>query len=114
MCRRGRRWCAMLLMKKQFFDAIRSGRKTTTVRLWKRQMARAGEVHTMPGLGKIRIDDVRKATLAELTDADAVADGFESAADLIAALREIYPNLDADGTAAGRTLYAVYFTYPAE
>ena len=76
----------MLLMKKAFFDAIRSGRKATTVRFWKHQMVRAGEVHTMPGLGKVRIDDVRKIALSELTDDDAVADGFESAAELIAAL----------------------------
>ena len=104
----------MLLMKKAFFDAIRSGRKATTVRFWKHQMVRPGEVHTMPGLGKVRIDDVRKLALSELTDADAVADGFESAAELIAALKRIYPTLGDDGAADGCTLYAVRFTYPVE
>ena len=104
----------MLLMKKVFFDAIRSGRKATTVRFWRRQMVRPGEVHTMPGLGKVRIDEVREVALSDLTDADAVADGFASAADLTAALKRMYPTLGATGAADGRTLYAVRFTYPAQ
>ncbi len=101
-------------MKKVFFDAIRGGGKRTTLRFWRNPMVRAGEVHTVPGLGKVRIDDVREVALSELSDADAAADGFGSVAELLAALKRMYPSLGAD-PAAGceRRLYAVHFTFPA-
>ena len=101
-------------MKKRFFDDIRAGRKTTTVRFWKRLMTRPGQVHTVPGLGKVRIDDVREIALGALSDADAVADGFASTDELIATLKQMYPTLSDAGVADGRTLYVVGFTYPHE
>ena len=99
----------MLLMKKEFFAAIRAGRKTTTLRFWRRRRVRAGSVHTAPGLGKLRIEDVRPVDLAALSDADAVADGFPDAASLRKALERIYPGEARDG----RTLYQVRFTLVA-
>ena len=75
---------------------------------------RPGEVHTVPGLGKVRIDAVRETELAELTAADAAADGFGSLDELIAALKEMYPSLGQAGDPAERRLYTVGFTFPAE
>ena len=112
----------MLLMKKAFFEAVRAGRKTTTVRYWRHRRVRAGQVHTAPGLGKLRIEEVRAVRLSELTAADAAADGFASLAQMRKALKSLYPALPSRGARGrsgrgemtdedGRTLYAVHFTY---
>ena len=106
----------MLLMKKEFFDAIRSGAKTTTLRFWRHRRVRPGSIHTVRGLGVVRIDSVREAALAELTEADAAADGFTSLDDLRAALARMYPDahLAAPAGAAdndARKLYLVHFTF---
>ncbi len=103
----------MLLMKKRFFDAIRRGAKTTTLRLWDRRRVRPGAVHTVPGLGRVRIDAVRVVRLDELTDAEVAADGFTNRHDLRATLTEIYAT-DPDRPADGRKLYAVHFTLLAD
>lgn len=96
----------MLLMKKVFFDAIRSGAKRTTLRYWRRMQVRPGTVHRIRGLGAVRIEAVRPVEWTELTDADAVADGFDSLPALEGALSEMYP----PHTRPGRTLYRVHFT----
>jgi hypothetical protein len=80
-------------MKKKFFEAIRAGRKTTTLRYWRNRRLSPGQIHRVPGLGKVRILDVRQVELSELTDRDAQADGFASRADLLSELRQIYPEM---------------------
>jgi hypothetical protein len=96
----------MLLMKKRFFDDIRSGKKCTTLRYWRNVRARPGSIHTVPGLGRVRIERVSRAKPDDITDDDARNDGFASAAELHQALAELYP-LD---RRQGRTLYKVQFT----
>ena len=86
-----------LLFKKEFFDAIRRGRKTTTLRRWKSCWLAAGSrVHT-PGLGWLRIISCDNAKLEKLTRADARADGFDSLAKLHATLERLYPDQKQDG-----------------
>ena len=97
----------MLLIKKVFFEAIRSGGKTTTLRYWRRRMVRPGSLHTVPGLGKVRINEAGPAELGDLTDADAEADGFEDLHALKAALHDLYPPEHREG----RKLYLVRFTF---
>ena len=97
----------MLLMKKKFFDDIRAGIKTTTLRYWRWRHVRQGGIQTVPGLGKVRIDAVGPVEPRELTDADARADGFADLASLIEALDELYPPQKREG----RTLHLVRFTY---
>jgi hypothetical protein len=80
----------MLLFKKQFLPAIRAGRKTQTVRLWRHRRMRAGQQSYIPGAGHIDVVAVDEVRVEDLTDADAQADGFDSAAALRAALRQIY------------------------
>jgi hypothetical protein len=94
-------------MKRQFYDAIRTGRKTTTLRYWRRAMVRAGSVHTIPHLGKVLIKDVSPIDVNDLTDTDARADGFETPSQLKAALADCY---DAN-TRRERALYRVQFVY---
>ncbi|MEM8864478.1 MAG: ASCH domain-containing protein [Planctomycetota bacterium] len=80
----------MLLFKRKFLDAIRTGEKTQTIRLWKHRMMRDGQRSYTPGIGRIRIDRVETVEIDQLTDADAVPDGFADAAALKHELREIY------------------------
>jgi len=97
----------MLLMKKQFFDAIRTGRKTTTLRYWRRRMVSADSVHTIRGLGRVHIDSITKVAPSDLTDGDAQADGFDTLAQLSETLDGLYPPADR----RDRQLYKVSFTF---
>lgn len=80
----------MLLFKRKFLDAIRSGEKTQTLRNWKTARVRAGQKDTIPGVGPIWIDSVEKVSLDDLTDADAIPDGFSSLDALKKELHDIY------------------------
>jgi hypothetical protein len=97
----------MLLMKKEFFDAIRTGTKTTTLRYWLRQMVKAGQVHSVRGLGHVKIEQILPVQLDELSQADALADGFTSLEQLLAVLDSIYP----PEKRLGRRLYRITFSY---
>lgn len=81
----------MLFFKKPLQDAVLAGRKVTTIRRWDRPRVRAGGRAWAPGVGWLAVDAVEPVALAELTDADAVADGFDSLPVLLAVLRELYP-----------------------
>ena len=100
----------MLLMKKVFFDGIRWGTKTTTLRYWRRCHIRPETVHTVPGLGKVRIDEVEPVAPEQLDDSDACADGFDDLAALMAALDELYPPESREA----RKLYRIRFTFLGE
>jgi len=80
----------MLLFKKRFLEAIRRGEKTQTIRLWKRRFMRPGQRSYIPGVGRIRILSVEPVRLEELTDADAVPDGFATAVELRAEIARLY------------------------
>ncbi len=95
----------MLLFKKKFLDAIRDGRKTQTVRLWRGCRMRAGQLSYVPGVGYIRIGQIDEVQLDALTDDDAVLDGFESAAALLAEIRTLY----ADRLYEGYRAYRIRF-----
>ena len=95
----------MLLFKKKFLPAIRQGEKTQTIRLWKWRMMRAGQRSYIPGAGYIRIDQVEQVRLEDLTDEDAIPDGFATADALRTEINEIY----AEKVAAGYQAYRVVF-----
>jgi hypothetical protein len=95
----------MLLFKKKFLPAIRAGEKTQTIRLWPRRQMRSGQRSYIPGVGYIRIDAVEPVEIAQLTDADALPDGFPTAD----ALRTEIETLYADKLAAGHQAFRVCF-----
>lgn len=76
--------------KKKFYEAIRSGQKTQTIRLWKFRQVKPGQKSLIPGVGPIEIDAVEEVFLENLTDEDAKPDGFETVAALRAELEAIY------------------------
>ncbi|REK08270.1 MAG: ASCH domain-containing protein [Planctomycetota bacterium] len=102
----------MLLFKKKFMDAIRSGEKTQTIRLWKVCRMKTGQRSYIPGAGYIRVLSVQPVQLAELTDDDARPDGFASAD----ALRQELASLYRDQMAEGHQAYRIRFELfgPAE
>lgn len=95
----------MLLIKQKFLAAIRAGTKTQTIRLWPRRQMRTGQRSYIPGVGYIRITQVEPIALSELTDADAVPDGFETAETLRSEIESLY----ADKLASGYQAYRVVF-----
>jgi hypothetical protein len=95
----------MLYFQRRFFDAIRSGAKTQTVRLWKFQRVKPEQSCHVPGLGRVRIESVEEIDLAALTADDARLDGFESLAELRQEIARLYP----DGLDGGRKAWRVRF-----
>ena len=95
----------MLLFKKKFLPAIRRGEKTQTIRLWRWRRMRAGQRSYIPGAGYIRIDQVEQVRLEDLTDEDAIPDGFATADALRTEINGIY----AEEVAAGYQAYRVVF-----
>jgi hypothetical protein len=96
------------LFKKKFMPAIRGGQKTQTIRLWKVCRMRAGQRSYIPGAGYIRVVSVEPVELAELTDADARPDGFESVAELRRELETLYADQLADGHRAYRVRFQLF------
>ena len=90
-------YMSLLLFKKCFLEAIRSGAKQTTIRRWSKPRVRAGARAYAPGLGWICIENVAEVDLRELDDGDARADGFNSVAQMRKELRRMYPKLKNDG-----------------
>jgi hypothetical protein len=95
----------MLLFKKRFLPAIRSGEKTQTIRLWKFRHMRSGQRSYIPGVGYIRVTLVEPVEVDALTDADAVPDGFPTAVALQHELRTIYGEKLAQGYCAFRIIF---------
>ena len=62
----------MLLFKKKFMAAIRSGEKTQTIRLWNACRMKSGQRSYIPGAGYIRVLEVVPVDIDQLTDADAI------------------------------------------
>ena len=96
----------MLLFKKKFIEQIKSGEKTQTIRLWKYRRMKPGQRSFIAGVGYVHIDGVERVELAELTDADAIPDGFTTADALRAELCDLY-GVD---ILARRKLYIVRFS----
>ena len=96
----------MLLFKKKYLPAIRAGQKTQTIRLWKHRRMRSGQRSYVPGVGAILVETVEPVALEQLTDADALPDGFSSAAELRQELEMLY----AAELAAGHQAYRVRFS----
>ena len=100
----------MLLFKKKFLQAIRSGEKTQTIRLWRHRRMRAGQRSYIPGVGAIRLTLVEEVELERLSDADARPDGFASADELRAEIARLYPQQ----LAAGYRAYRIVFELAGE
>jgi hypothetical protein len=88
---------AQILFKKRFAQAILRGEKTTTLRRWKSPRVRAGTRAMAPGIGWLNILACDPINLKDLTEGDALADGFPSLDDLFKTLAQLYPDHKTDG-----------------
>lgn len=86
-----------LFFKKAYQEAIRAGRKSTTIRRWNKPMMRAGQQAFSPGLGWLAIDAVEAVELDALDEADANSDGFTTVLQMRRQLKSLYPNHVDDG-----------------
>ena len=93
----------MLTFKRKFWDAVLSGEKTQTLRIWKTLRIRENQKSYAPGIGPLWIDSIEEVSFEELTDADAIPDGFSSIEALRKEIRAIY------GSNPIGTLYRVRF-----
>lgn len=87
-----------IMIKGEFADLLLSGRKKTTIRLG-HVIPRYQEVivhgHGRP-LCKARITNVTYKKVRDLTEEDAIKDGFSSLSELYKALKETYGNIRPD------------------
>jgi hypothetical protein len=101
----------MLLLKKHLVALVRAGKKRQTIRLWTRANLRAGQISYTPGLGRMKITAVDQlASLRDLTEADAKADGFDSLAELLAEIRRIYGKV----IPKDRKVFRIQFDWPID
>jgi len=81
-----------LMVKGEFVDDILSGRKRTTIRLG-RVHVKHNELIIHGGgrpVAKVRVTNIVYKRVSELTDEDAVKDGFRNRKELLEALRQMY------------------------
>jgi len=81
-----------LIFKKEYGSAILEGKKTSTVRLTS-QLKKGDTVDIIAGkikIGTATIEDVEVKKLKELTDEDAIMDGFKNREELIRTLKRLY------------------------
>jgi len=90
-----------LKFKPEYLRLIREGRKKSTIRLEKKY--RVGETVYLSDTngkiyGKAVIEDVIEKRFDELTERDAIIDGFNGLASLYNILRDIYGEISGDTT----------------
>jgi hypothetical protein len=88
---------SLLLFKKEFANAIRLGRKTTTLRRWARPRVSVDRRAFAPGIGWLFIEAVDQVDLKALSESDASSDGFANAAAMLQMLESLYPPAAMDG-----------------
>jgi len=96
-----------LFFKKPFQEAIRAGRKSTTIRRWDKPALKAGERAFSPGLGWLTIEAVDRVELERLSKTDAAADGFGTAKEMRKLLMSLYPSHKTDGKRWFRVRFAL-------
>ncbi len=79
-----------LTFKRAYLPLIAAGKKTQTIRRWKKPRLRAGDVVLIPDVGAAEVVSVEPVELADLDESDAQCEGFASLGALIKALRSIY------------------------
>ena len=87
----------------KYIGSILSGRKRATVRLGRRPKLKEGDVVLIHAggyaIGKAVVEKVESKTVKELTDEDAILDGFSNRGELIRALKEHYRYVTDDSPA---------------
>lgn len=83
----------------KYKDLLLSGKKRATIRVGKVNLKPRDEVLIHSGgyvIGKAKIRKVEKKRVSELTDGDAIMDGFKNKEELLDALKAHYKNINPD------------------
>ena len=84
-----------IAFKDEYLDLILRGQKSSTIRLGRRDYPSGTALLTSShNCLRARILRCRALRVYDLTDQDAIRDGFSSLKDLLSALEEIYGSLD--------------------
>lgn len=86
-----------MLFKPYHVEMITSGRKTQTRRIWDRANVRVGGDYAVTtrwyqksnGLPRVRVTEIRKERLGEISEADAEREGYGSVKEFIGAWEQI-------------------------
>lgn len=86
-----------LRLAPEYIPSVRSGDKVTTIRAGRRSYP-CGPADLVASNERIAIEIIatRIARYEDLTDEDALSDGFSSLVELQAALRRFYPNISGE------------------
>ncbi len=87
----------MLLFQKRFHAGLVAGTVTRTFRLWDKPHVKPGGRYRVHPIGVVQVEALRHVTVGALSEADALAGGFTSRAELIDYLRGVNPKI-ADAT----------------
>ncbi|MBK6917505.1 MAG: hypothetical protein IPH07_08910 [Deltaproteobacteria bacterium] len=81
----------MLLFKRPFWQGLQDGSVTLTFRRWASARVRVGGRYRCHPIGVLEVDDVRRVTVASISEEDARKAGFDDRAGLVAYLGELGP-----------------------
>jgi len=101
----------LIFVKGDYLRLIESGQKTTTIRPWRRCKLVPGGTLSFNGRVVVTLTRVEHRHLADLTDADARADGFASRAAFVRAFCGHYPAIDARDRAT--KVWVLHFKSPS-
>lgn len=79
-----------LSFSKDYRRLVKEGKKTQTIRYWKRPLLKKGELCRSADIGIIEVTSVDRIELSSLSEQDAHREGFKSLNDLLRVLRRIY------------------------
>ena len=77
-----------MLFQRRFHAGLLSGEITLTFRRWSAPRVKEGERYGCPPIGLLRIDEVDRMAVDDITDAEARRSGFQSRGELIAYLEK--------------------------
>jgi hypothetical protein len=91
----GRRYTGkpVLLFQKRFHAGLVGGTVTRTFRLWDKPHVKPKGRYRVHPIGVVEVDTLRHVTVGDLNEADALAGGFTSRAELLDYLRGVNPSV---------------------
>ena len=86
----------LIFLKQRYVDLVRAGTKTSTIRPWPQCRLIPGSPISFNGHLRVVCTTVERLSLADLSDADIRADGFETQVNFRAAFLSHYPTATDD------------------
>jgi hypothetical protein len=94
-----------LLFQKRFHAGIVDGAVRLTFRLWEKPHVKAGGRYRVHPIGVVEVNAVDAVTIADITEADARAGGFESRAELLGYMAPVAKTPLTDATRVFRVAF---------